>query len=290
MESLMHLPPLVRLLTDKIPLFFPDEGQKLTKKFVKFGALPSQNLPQKSFDFKASQINISRPARSIVQDVVAKKAHSYYQNIQDVKNRVGKLVLKEWAIAIEENKVTLAKYQCPYILPKLEITIDESLAYTISMCKWYLPDDHSLYKDFKRTVRMVTVSDLVRNTERLQICKGHRQDFLTGKSIRHAIPLDNNIEEATELNQPFITNDFLRARDCDMLISRDGDQCDLCKFQNDLQNRQQKRCRARELVPAKTKAPVSLTSAKRLKLTLQAQRLQCRQLQARVKEMEFEIK
>ena len=215
------MPPLPRMLTDKIPLFFSDEGKKLTKKFVKLGILPSQNLPKKSLDSSSFQREISRPVRTILQDVVPKKAHLYYQNLQDVKNRVGKLVLKEWAIVIEESKVTVAKYECPYILPKFEITIDESLAYTISVFKWYLPDDHFLYKDFKRTVRLVTISDLVRNLERLQICKGHRQDFLTGKSIRHAIPLDNNIEEATELNQPFVTDDYLRARDCNILISND---------------------------------------------------------------------
>ena len=139
------------MLTDKIPLFFPDEGQKLTKKFVKFGSLQSQNLPKKSIDLSSPQREITQPVRSIVQDIVAKKAHMYYQNLQDVKNRVGKLVFKEWAIVIEESKVTLSKYQCPYILPKFEITIDESLAYTISVFKWYLPDDYFLYKDFKRT-------------------------------------------------------------------------------------------------------------------------------------------
>ena len=269
-------------------LYFPDEGKKLTKKFLKFGVLPSQNLPTKSY-LSSSKKEIPRPVRSVVQEFVPTKAHSYYQNLQDVKNRVGKLVLKEWSITITANSVSLTKYQCPYLLPKFEVIIDESLAYTISVFKWYLPDDHFLYKDFKRTVRVVTVSDLLRNLERSHICKGHRQDFLTGKSIRHAIPLDNNPEEATEKDQPFITNDYLRARDCNLLIPGDGDQCSLCKIQNDSQSQQQKRSRAKDLVPAKTKAPVSLTSAKRLKLSLQAQRLQCRQLQSRVKEMEVEI-
>ena len=267
--------------------FFQDEGPKLTKKFVKFGALPSQNLPKKSSDTSSSSKCISRPPRSIVQDLVVPKVHSYYQNLQDLKNRVGKLVLKEWHVMIEEANVRLVKHQCPYILPKLEINIDESLAYTLSVFKWYLPDDHFLYKDFKRTVRLVTVSDIIRNLEKLNICKGHRQDFMTGKSIRHAIPHDKNAAEGMEIKQPFITTDYLRAWDCKILLEEE--QCDPCKLQNDLQSQHQKRCRARELIPAKTKAPVSLTSAKRLKLTLQAQRLQCRKLQERVKEMEFEI-
>ena len=141
-------------------LYFPDEGKELTKAFLKFGVLPSQNLPKKSY-LSTSKKEITRPVRSVVQEFVPTKAHSYYQNLQDVKNRVGKIVLKEWLITIQENSVSLTKHQCPYLLPKFEV-MNESLAYTISVFKWYLPDNHFLYKDFKRTVRVVRVSDLLR--------------------------------------------------------------------------------------------------------------------------------
>ena len=134
--------------------YFPDEGKKVTKKFVKFGVLPSQNLPTMSSDLSSFKKKITRPVRSIVQEFIPKKVHSYYQNLQDVNNRFGKLVLKEWSIKIEENGVTLTKYQWPYLLPKFEVIIDESLAYIISVFKWYLPDDHFLYKDFKRIVTL----------------------------------------------------------------------------------------------------------------------------------------
>eukprot|EP00794_Sanderia_malayensis_P001208 gene1208-584_t len=260
------------------------EGPKLTKKFVKFGAVPSQNFPKKSVD--TSKKDVSRKARTIVQDIVLNKVHWYYKDIQDVKTRVTKLVLTEWAITMKENKVMLTKYQCPYILPKLEITIHEDLAYTISVYKWFLPEDHFLYKDFKRTVRLVTISDLVKKLETLQICIGHTENALSGKSIRHAIPLESK-PDATEMNQPFTSTEYFRSTDCKLLIL--GEQCDPCKLQEVLQTRHKRRCRARQSIPAKTKAPVSLTSTKRLKLTLQAQRLQCRQLQAKVKEMGVEI-
>lgn len=46
---------------------------------------------------------------------------------------------------------------------------------------------------------------------------------------------------------------------------------------------------ARQLVPAKTKAPVSLTSPQCSKSTLQTQRLQCKQLQSEIKQMKLEI-
>jgi hypothetical protein len=43
------------------------------------------------------------------------------------------------------------------------------------------------------------------------------------------------------------------------------------------------------LIPAKPKAPVSLTSPERLELTLQAQRLQCKQQQQLIEQMKHAI-
>ena len=45
----------------------------------------------------------------------------------------------------------------------------------------------------------------------------------------------------------------------------------------------------RKITPVKRKSPSSLTSPKRLKLTIQAQRLKCRKLQSEVEEMADEI-
>ena len=48
--------------------------------------------------------------------------------------------------------------------PAIEIEIDYSLGYIISVYEWLLPEDHSLYsKGLRSTTTNIMVSDLVKN-------------------------------------------------------------------------------------------------------------------------------
>lgn len=56
----------------------------------------------------------------------------------------------------------LKKTVHPYVLPRLEIIMDDSLGFTVKVFGSYLPEDHPLYLDYHRTVRNITVSNLIR--------------------------------------------------------------------------------------------------------------------------------
>ena len=163
---------------------FTDHGPKLTKKFVKFGALPTEELPKKSLINESPLEKTERPARSIVQDLdLSRKQSFFYKDLKDVTARV------KMSVITHPDKVHVIKYEVPYILPRCEIIIDESPAYTISVFGWFLPDDHNLYKDFKRSVRCATISDIKNNLESLSICQGHKSTCFSGRSIKHAVLL-----------------------------------------------------------------------------------------------------
>ncbi|XP_065064989.1 uncharacterized protein LOC135691144 [Rhopilema esculentum] len=262
-------------------------GAKLTKKFLKFGVLPTKELPKKSMDHHfPDQSQKSRPPRSIVKDSdPTDREKSCYKDFKDVCSRVKKLSIKDWHVDVSEDKIEIKKHQVPYILPRLCVEINESLCFTIYVFNWRIPVDHFLYKQFKRTLKLITISELLRIIENLNICKGHSALSHSGKSIQHSIPLF--LEEDNEDNPSYAAKHFYRAKYCEVLIK--GENCMNCQERERLFCKDEARRSARQAVPAKLKAPVSMTSAKRLKLTLQANRLKCRQLESKVEEMEKEV-
>ena len=59
-----------------------------------------------------------------------------------------------------------------FLLPEIELMIDDSLGYTISIFGWNLPEDHDLYGNNLRSITKITVSELVKDFEKSYICPG----------------------------------------------------------------------------------------------------------------------
>ena len=57
----------------------------------------------------------------------------------------------------------------PYLLPKFEIAVDDSLGFTVKVYGCFLSKYHLIYLDFRRTVRNVTTVEPVYN--------GHPRDL-----------------------------------------------------------------------------------------------------------------
>eukprot|EP00795_Rhopilema_esculentum_P009853 gene9853-18438_t len=187
-------------------------GAKLTKKFLKFGVLPTKELTKKSMDHHfPDQSQKSRPPRSIVKDSdPTDREKSCYKDFKDVCSRVKKLSIKDWHVDVSEDKIEIKKHQVPYILPRLCVEINERLCFTIYVFNWRIPVDHFLYKQFKRTLKLITISELLRIIENLNICKGHSALSHSGKSIQHSIPLF--LEEDNEDNPSYAAKHFYRAK------------------------------------------------------------------------------
>ena len=58
-------------------------------------------------------------------------------------------------------RVVLKKEAEPFLIPKFEIVVDESLGFTVKVFGAYLVDDHPLYTGNLRSMRSVTISNLV---------------------------------------------------------------------------------------------------------------------------------
>ena len=212
-----------------------------------------------------------------------------YKNLKELASRVKKLVLNDWCVSCTENAVRIWKVDIPFIVPTYDIQIDDSLGFTLIVHGWFLPEDHIIYKNNKRSLRNITVSDLIKEIVQLKVCVGHTKDAFTGNSVHHVLPINTDPFERTEASSPFPCKEYNRAKDCKVLVSEYESNCSACQDSFHIQEVANRRKRARENVPASHKAPVSVTSSNRIKLTLQSQRLKCKQLECEIEKMKMEV-
>lgn len=262
----------------------------MTKKKVKFGALPRENVPKKSHETLKPP---SRPAREIVKDVpTSVEKRKYYTGLKDVCKRIKALkTISEWTVEERIGRVILRKMNDCFQLPEYELIIDDSLGYTIAVYGWFLPEDHELYTNSLRSMNNVTVSDLKRDIECHHICPGVNPKELTGQVIPHVIPkivdpLHNDDECGLDM---FPNKQFWRPSDCGLLCSPTSQLCTACMEYSHASDLKAKAKQRRLSEPAHIKAPVASTAPERLKLTLQMQRLKCSELEHQLEEIKQEI-
>ena len=146
-----------------------------------------------------------------------------------------------------------------------------------------MPETHNLYKRSKRSIKNINIINLVSQLDSLKLCvrTGNHDQGL----VVHAVPenLDPHFDDISYKYQY-----YYRHADCSILA--DSERCEHCtKYNKSVEKAAQSR-NCRQLILAKDKAPISLTSPNRLKLTLQAKRLKCKQLENRLEEMEVSLK
>ncbi|PFX21307.1 Transposable element P transposase [Stylophora pistillata] len=261
------------------------QSAKMTKKKPKFGALPKLNMPKKSHE---SSKPSPRPERSVVKCNEGPLPHSYYKGFSELCQRVKSLKsLGDWSLKIFEDKIVLKKTVHPYVLPRLEIIMDDSLGFTVKVFCSYLPEDHPLYLDYRRTVRNITVSNLIRQLEGYRLCDGVSIMELNGKLYHHVIPLSHDTFGEEE-EQQFPHKGFWRAKGCFLLCQQHVVCCECDEFMSCSENARKSK-ESRSAKPAHVKAPVSQTDPERIKLTLQGQRLRCAELEQQLNDMKAEL-
>ena len=118
-------------------------------KTLKPGSIPTINLPKKSHEE-------SKPStsRRVIEnkELVLSKA---YKNINDLKSKISKLVLKIWSRKDDDNACTLDYYDGKHALPLYSVKIDSGLGFTVAAFGWFLPDNHRIYMERKHSVTYV---------------------------------------------------------------------------------------------------------------------------------------
>ena len=260
-------------------------------KRLQAGAVPTLNLPEKSIPSTST----TAPRRELVRHKT--KPKQSYSNLDDFKKKIEKLKLTGWARSINENSVTFELWNEIFALPKLSVTIETSLNFSVSSFNWLLPDEHTFYKEHKRSMRDTTLSTLLSLLQQLLLCSGLpvKEPFNTiavdpsndcsGNVVCHTVPI--NVKKYDETGPLFQAKIFLRSDDCSILSHED--QCLNCKNKEQSLQKSLKTNDAKEATPVSSKAPLTATGKERLVATIQEQRVVRKQLEERVNQLESEI-
>ena len=213
-----------------------------------------------------------------------------YQDYNEFQKRITKLKLPQnWSVFPNLQYTLIKKDDGSFILPFWEIYTDKKLHFSIRIFGWILSKEHDVMKSNDETFKNVTLSNLIHMINSYFLCPGIKVPDLNFQAKRHAIPKVFIFEQSSKSN---ISNlhqvEYLRADDCQILVKEEVP-CKSCHSKS-LQIVQKQKLKSKQLlVPAKPKAPVTITSPERLKLTLHNQRLECRQLSERLQEMKPEL-
>ena len=183
--------------------------------------------------------------------------------------------------------VLLKKGDGNHLFPELEVKIDDGLGFTVSYFGWPLPPTHQLYKDVRRSLRYTTLSQLINRLNEANFCQG-TETYHSGCSS-HVLLQQNKPGQSSDTEDegnPFDNKTVYRQKNCWILLENTKATCANCSSEKKASS---KRIRNSN-VPAKSKAPISITNPERIKLTIRDQRLKIKNLKTKLSEMEIELK
>lgn len=250
----------------------------MTKKKLRFGALPKLKMPKRSHE---SPKPMPRPARSVVKNR-EQQPHSCYKSFDELCHRVlGLKSLSNSKFKKLPDRLVMKKTVEPFLLPEVEIMVDDSLGYTVKAFGCFLPEDHAIYLNHKHSVRNISICGLVKELESHKLCCGVKARELTSQLFHHVIPVNEDPLREGEQCEHFPNKGFWRSKDCHLMCEKEAEESTCLPCSQYLVSLQ-KDTRAKERGLSKAahvKAPVSKTDPERIKLTLQGQRLKCAELE-----------
>ncbi len=272
-------------------MFHADE----TRKTLKEGAIPNLMLPKKSIS--NPHTSTDRSNDQIAKRDIAKVAESLKPSSscsKDFPEFIKRTKALQLGVSIKEseNACQIVKHDSTHAIPEYEITVDSSLNYSIRAFCWQLPNDNILIKSHEGSMQNVTLSKLVKEIDGSAFCPGLslKSNLKCSNSdvkvhVIQKLPLAH-----TQHTKPLSQDEYLRATGCHVLMDNNSTTpCTEYKSKEQYQLKQDNRKEKIQYTPAKLKAPLSATHPEHVKLALQRNRLQCKQLQIQVQEMKREI-
>ena len=155
----------------------------------------------------------------------------------------------------------------------LDIFVSDIFNFIIRVFALCLPTDHEIYKNFNSSVKNITVSNLVKVLSNYRVCEGIKNRKVISSCNQHVAfkkidPFMNNIKSSE--------NKIYRSSLCILLSSNEI--CTKClNFESNKVSQIKKmttKQSATNLIPAKSKAPISKLSNEHVKVALQHYRIE----------------
>ena len=249
--------------------------------------LPDKSIHKKQLEQRSNQAIKKREHHMSTTNASDTSKKIYYKDLDGVRKNLTTFKAEGWQFTIQSSLIKIFKHEKDHLLPKFEIHIDESLAFTIRVFGWLLPVHHPIYKETMRTVHYQTISNLMHRPECQEICGGI-QHIAKDTSIStkiHVLPKNVEVFDCEEYH--FCQDEVLRSTECNMLVNCEK-VCSECTSQTKVAEQREKKNNL-PLLPAKLNAPVSVTAQKRLLLTMQQLKNENKLLKADIGKIKEEL-
>ena len=147
-----------------------------------------------------------------------------------------------------------------------------------------IPAKHEIYTKFSKSVKNITLPNLVQEISHYCICEGIKNEKNFQYTNQHSVPKIFNPNVTT----PSTFIKFYRSASCSYICKTNI--CTNCqKFENQKTSYVQKSIKKQEvinLIPTKTKAPISKTSIEPLKLAFQHYQTENKFLKEKIDELQ----
>ena len=95
-----------------------------------------------------------------------------YRNFKHLQQKILPLKMSGWSKKEDKDSIVFEFFQSPYTLPKLSLSVYSGLNFSVAAYNWFLPDDHYIYSDYKRSLKHTSISTLMATLQSTQICEG----------------------------------------------------------------------------------------------------------------------
>ena len=100
-----------------------------------------------------------------------KPESAYYTDLHEFKKRISSLKLpNDWQISDKQNHIFQKSKS--YEISSTDIYVDEDLEFIIHVFFWCVPLDHEIYTKYKKTMKNITLSNLIKVISNYSICSG----------------------------------------------------------------------------------------------------------------------
>ena len=247
------------------------------------GALPTISVPSKSHD---RPISNERHHLDIVKESPPQVTQKY-QNLNEVYNRTKNLKYLEnnkWKLKSSDNKIVFTKMQVAFTLPKNELIGDESLGFSVIVFGWVLPEEHEIYKMFLRSIRNISIIELLDKIRKYELCEGLKVE--AEGSLTHCVPQEMNLENKETYQRQ---TKVLKRSPNYVILTHLNTICKNCvNLDKETVNKKMK-ISSKSNIAAHKNALLSKTSHQRISLALKQERMKCNQLEKEILKMRREV-
>ena len=146
----------------------------------------------KNFFYFTSYTNSRTSAESIAakrQNLPTKEKpeSAYYADLHEFKKRISSLKLPDdWQISDKQNHIFQKSKS--YEISSVDIYVGEDLEFIIRVFSWSIPLDHEIYTKYKKTMKNITLSNLIKVISYYNICSGIKDEQAKKTAICHSVP------------------------------------------------------------------------------------------------------